>query len=217
MGYDRKNKKIALDPNSRIRLWARRLKFDLPCLSLTARGDAESNSSSGNGIAQFPFFVKRRPHLFLAPRTPPRSAIPEPRAVYPAHAAWIAGTSPATMLPWFALRGRSLATQRGQDSCIIVCIALDSTRSALRIASAAANRIVDRRLLTAAPSVGNAEAHPEPVWIGGSSGASRPENGSRQAGISISRACQASTRGKSASGKPARSANGRTQATRKSA
>src|SRR5277367_3440498 len=59
MGYGRKNKKIPLDPNSRIRLWARRLKFDLPCLSLTARGAAESNSLSGNGIAQIPFFVKR--------------------------------------------------------------------------------------------------------------------------------------------------------------
>jgi len=61
MGYGRKNKKIPLDPNSRIRLWARRLKFDLPCLSLTARGAAESNSLSGNGIAQIPFFVKRSP------------------------------------------------------------------------------------------------------------------------------------------------------------
>ncbi len=59
--------------------------------------------------------------------------------------------------------------------------------------------------------------HPAPGRIGGSSGAFSPANGSRQAGISISRACQASTRGKSASGRPARSANGRTQATRKSA
>ena len=59
--------------------------------------------------------------------------------------------------------------------------------------------------------------HPAPGRIGGSSGASRPANGSRQAEIYISRACQGSTRGKSASGRPARSANGRTQATRKSA
>ena len=43
------------------------------------------------------------------------------------------------------------------------------------------------------------------------------ENGSRQAGISISRACQVSTRRKSASGRPARPAKGKTQATRKSA
>jgi len=53
--------------------------------------------------------------------------------------------------------------------------------------------------------------------IGGNSGASSPLKGSRQAGISINRACHPSTRGKSASGKPARWANGRTQATRKSA
>ena len=39
--------------------------------------------------------------------------------------------------------------------------------------------------------------HPAPARMGGSSGASSPANGSRQAGISISRACQASTRGKS--------------------
>src|ERR1700733_11244166 len=88
MGYGRKNKKIARDPNSRLRLWARRLKLDLPCLSLTARGDAESNSLSGNGIAQIPFFVKRRPHPFLGPedaakKRHPRAAggLPRPHGV----------------------------------------------------------------------------------------------------------------------------------------
>jgi predicted O-methyltransferase YrrM len=59
--------------------------------------------------------------------------------------------------------------------------------------------------------------HPALDGIGGNSGASSPANGSRQAGVSISRAFRASTRGKSLSGRPARSANGRTQATRKSA
>jgi hypothetical protein len=54
-----KNKKNSLRLRSRRRLWATRLKFDLPCPSLTARRAAPSNSLSGNGIAQILFLVKQ--------------------------------------------------------------------------------------------------------------------------------------------------------------
>jgi hypothetical protein len=73
------------------------------------------------------------------------------------------------------------------------------------------------RMMLVEPCLRSSGVHPMPVRIGGSSGASSPANGFRQDGISISRACQAAMCGKSARGRPARSANGKTQATRKSA
>jgi hypothetical protein len=91
MGYRRKNRKIAFDPSSRIRLWARRLNSIRLCLSLTARRAAESNSFSGNSVAQIPFFVKRRPHRsWLRGRHPQRRsrAAGDSSAT---HTAWIAG------------------------------------------------------------------------------------------------------------------------------
>jgi hypothetical protein len=59
-------------------------------------------------------FRKAATPPFLGPEDAAKKRHPELRpGGLPAHAAWIAGTSPATMLPCFALRGRSLATQRG--------------------------------------------------------------------------------------------------------
>jgi hypothetical protein len=91
MGYGRKNKKIPLDPNLRIRLWARRLKFDLSCLSLTARG-AAVEFFKWERYSTDSVFRKELIPPFLGSEDAAISAIPSRgRPVYRAHAAWIAG------------------------------------------------------------------------------------------------------------------------------
>jgi hypothetical protein len=105
-----------------------------PCLSLTARRGAESNSSSRNSIAQIQFFVKRRPP-FLASMTPLQAPSRAAGRWSPRTGGVASGGKPCPDVAIFRASKKVIGRAADQYSCIIVSIVLDSARSVLERAA----------------------------------------------------------------------------------